>query len=85
MSARKRMRLEEGGRSSVEGAILKPSATIYDLPSEVMKNIFSFVGKGNYCFVAPVSKDFCFNYITMDVIEDKFAHKMDCQLCHRKE
>ncbi|GFH53336.1 predicted protein [Chaetoceros tenuissimus] len=76
--ARKRMRLEDVGSNSVEP--LEPSATMNDLPSEVMKNIFSFVGKGNYCFVAPVSKDFCFNYLTMDVIEDKFAHKMDCQL-----
>ncbi|GFH53311.1 hypothetical protein CTEN210_09787 [Chaetoceros tenuissimus] len=75
-ATRKRMRLEDSGSSS-EGKLLEPSATIKDLPSEVMKNIFSFVGKGNYCFVAPVSKDFCFNYLTMDVIEDKFAHKMD--------
>ncbi|GFH53307.1 hypothetical protein CTEN210_09783 [Chaetoceros tenuissimus] len=77
--ARKRMRLEDRSSSS-EGKLLEPSATMNDLPSEVMKNIFSFVGKGNYCFVAPVSKDFCYNYLTMDVIEDKFAHKMDCQL-----
>ena len=79
MSARKKMRLEDGG-SSVEEALLEPSATINDLPSEVMKKIFSFVGRGNYCFIGPVSKDFCYNYLTMDVIEDKFAHKMDCQL-----
>ena len=46
MSARKKMRLEDGGSSSVE-APLEPSATMNDLPSEVMKNIFSFVGKGN--------------------------------------
>ncbi|GFH53320.1 hypothetical protein CTEN210_09796 [Chaetoceros tenuissimus] len=71
------MRLEGDGSSSDHKMLLEPSATMNDLPSEVMKNIFSFVGKGNYCFVAPVSKDFCFNYLTMDVIEDKFAHKMD--------
>ncbi|GFH53327.1 hypothetical protein CTEN210_09803 [Chaetoceros tenuissimus] len=75
--ARKRMRLEDGSSTS---EALQPSATMNDLPSEVVKNIFSFVGKGNYCFVAPVSKEFCYNYLTMDVIEDKFAHKMDCQL-----
>ncbi|GFH47271.1 hypothetical protein CTEN210_03746 [Chaetoceros tenuissimus] len=54
-----------------------PSATLKDMPHEVMKNVFSYVGKGNYCFVAPVSKDFCHNYITMDVIEDKYEHKLD--------
>ncbi|GFH53330.1 hypothetical protein CTEN210_09806 [Chaetoceros tenuissimus] len=75
MSARKRMRLEDGSSSNVMP--LEPSATINDLPSEVMKNIFSFVGKGSYYFIGPVSKDFCYNYITMDIIEDKFAHKMD--------
>ena len=32
--------------TSVED-LLEPSATMNDLPSEVMKNIFSFVGKGN--------------------------------------
>ena len=78
------MRLGDGGSSSVE-ELLKPSATMNDLPSEVMKNIFNFVGKGNYCFVAPVSKDFCFNYLTMDVIEDKFAHKMGLSTCNWKK
>ena len=62
------------------GKLLEPSATMNDLPSEVMKNIFTYVGRGNYCFICPVSKDFCFNYLTMDVIEDKFAYKIDCQL-----
>ncbi|GFH53316.1 hypothetical protein CTEN210_09792 [Chaetoceros tenuissimus] len=76
MSARKKMRLEDRSSGS-DGKILEPSATMNDLPSEVMKSIFSFVGKGNYCFIGPVSKDFCFNYLTMDVIEDKFAHRMD--------
>lgn len=47
------------------------------LPSDLMKNIFSFVGKGSYYFIGQVSKDFCLNYLTFDVIEDKFAHKMD--------
>ncbi|GFH53314.1 hypothetical protein CTEN210_09790 [Chaetoceros tenuissimus] len=73
--ARKRMRLEDG--SSSDGMLLEPSATMNDLPNEVMKNIFSFIGKGNYYFIGQVSKDFCFDYLTMDVIEDKFAHKMD--------
>ena len=80
MSARKKMRLEDGGSSSSDRMLLEPSATINDLPSEVMKNIFSFVGKGSYCLIGRASKDFCFNYLTMDVIEDKYTHKMDFQL-----
>ncbi|GFH53306.1 hypothetical protein CTEN210_09782 [Chaetoceros tenuissimus] len=72
--ASKRMKLENG---SSTGNPLEPSATINDLPSEIMKNIFSFVGKGSYYFIGPISKDFCFNYLTMDVIEDNVAHKMD--------
>ncbi|GFH53333.1 hypothetical protein CTEN210_09809 [Chaetoceros tenuissimus] len=74
--ARKRMRLEDGSTSD-EALELEPSATIIDMPDDLIKNIFSFVGKGNYCFIGPVSKYFCYNYLTMDVIEDKFAHKLD--------
>jgi hypothetical protein len=77
--ARKRMKLEDSN------TFLEPSATMNDLPSEVLKNIFGYVGKGNYYFIGPVSKDFCFHYLTMDVIEDKFAHKMDCQLAIGKK
>ena len=69
------MRLECDKSAMVEA--LQPSATMNDLPSEVMKNIFSFVGKGSYYFIGPVSKDFCYNYLTFDLIEDKFAHKLD--------
>ena len=71
MSTSKRMKLKH------ESDTVGSAITMNDLPSEVIKNIFSFVGKGNYCFIAPVSKDFCYNYLTMDVIEDTFAHKMD--------
>ncbi|GFH53381.1 hypothetical protein CTEN210_09857 [Chaetoceros tenuissimus] len=66
--------------SKVQAKKEQPSATINDLPSEILKNIFSYVGRGNYALVGPVSKDFCYNYLTMDVIEDKLAHKMDVQL-----
>ncbi|GFH48917.1 hypothetical protein CTEN210_05393 [Chaetoceros tenuissimus] len=72
--ARKRMRLET----------FAPNASIESLPSEVMKNIFNFVGKGNYCFIAPVSKDFCYNYLTMDVIEDSCNHRMDYLLATQR-
>lgn len=56
---------------------LEPSVTMNDLPSDLMKNIFSFVGKGSYYFISQISKEFCLNYLTFDVIEGKFAHKMD--------
>ncbi|GFH53190.1 hypothetical protein CTEN210_09666 [Chaetoceros tenuissimus] len=75
MSSRKRMRFE-CDKSAVAEA-LQPSATMNDLPTDLMKNIFSFVGEGNYCFVGPVSKDFCYNYLTFDLIDDKFDHKLD--------
>ena len=74
---RKRMRDGDDSSSTSVEDLLEPSATMNDLPSEVMKNVFSFVGKGNYCFIGPVSKDFCYNYLTFDVIEDTFAHRMD--------
>ena len=57
-----------------------PSSSIHDLPTDLMKNIFRFVGKGNYCFIGPVSRDFCFNYLTMDIAEESFEHKMEFQL-----
>ena len=53
------------------------TATINALPPEVMKRIFSYVGKGNFCFIGLVSKDFCYDYLTMDIIEDRNAHKLD--------
>ena len=74
MISNKRIRLEQGASTMVEAL---PSATMNALPPEVMKTIFTYVGKGNFCFIGPVSKDFCYNYLTMDVIEDKYAHKLD--------
>ena len=56
------------------------TATMNDLPPEVMKNIFGYVGKGNFCFLGLVSKDFCYDYLTLDVIEDRNAHKLNFML-----
>ncbi|GFH53215.1 hypothetical protein CTEN210_09691 [Chaetoceros tenuissimus] len=75
MQSTKRVKLGHESSSAIEA--VECTKTINDLPAELIKNIFSFVGKGNYCFVAPVSKDFCFNFLTMDLIEDKFDHKLD--------
>lgn len=36
----------------------KKSSLIYKIPEELLKNIFSFVGKGSFLFVAPVSRKF---------------------------
>ncbi|GFH53184.1 hypothetical protein CTEN210_09660 [Chaetoceros tenuissimus] len=74
MFSNKRIRLEQGASAMVEEV---PSATMNALPPEVMNSIFTYVGKGNFCFICPVSKDFCYNYVTMDIIEDKYAHKLD--------
>lgn len=41
------------------------------------ESIFGYVGRGSYCFIALVSKDFCYNHLTMDVIEDSYNHKLD--------
>ena len=73
MSSNKRMRLEQGACTMVE-------ATMNALPSDVMKTIFTYVGKGSFCFIGPVSKDFCYNYLTMDFIENRNAHKLDLVL-----
>jgi hypothetical protein len=40
---------------------------IQDLPSDVFRNCLEFVGKGNFAFVAPVSKHFYWNYINLGV------------------
>lgn len=47
------------------------------LPSDIVKKIFDYVGKGNFCLVGPVSKEFCYKYLTFDLIEEEFVHKMD--------
>ncbi|GFH53193.1 hypothetical protein CTEN210_09669 [Chaetoceros tenuissimus] len=78
MSTSKRMKLKH------ESCTVGSTVTMNDLPSEVMKNIFNFVGKGNYCLIAPVSKDFCYNYLTTDVIEDSSSHKLDHILAIQK-
>ena len=40
---------------------------IQDLPPEIFQHCLDFVGKGNFAFVAPVSKRFYWGYINLDV------------------
>ena len=40
---------------------------IQDLPNEVFRHCLEFVGKGNFAFIAPVSKHFYWNYINLGV------------------
>lgn len=56
------------------------SGTIDSLPTDVMKQIFSYVGKGNYYSIGPVSKNFCYDYLTMDIADTGHQHKIDVHL-----
>ena len=40
---------------------------IQDLPNDVFRHCLEFVGRGSYAFVAPVSKNFYWNYINFGV------------------
>ncbi|GFH56467.1 hypothetical protein CTEN210_12943 [Chaetoceros tenuissimus] len=40
---------------------------IQDLPNDVFRHCLEFVGKGNFAFIAPVSKHFYWNYINLGV------------------
>ena len=57
-----------------------PATTIDSLPTDVMKQIFSYVGKGNYYSIGPVSKSFCYDYLTMDIADTGHQHKIDVHL-----
>lgn len=71
MSSTKRMKYDRNCSAADESLVqMLPSSSIHDLPTDLIKNIFRFVGKGSYCFIGPVSKDFCYNYLTIDLSED---------------
>lgn len=78
----KRMRLEH--KDNVLTKALKLSAGIQDIPSEVLKNIFTYVGTGNYFPMGYVSKDFSYNYLTMNIVHDANRHPMDYLLAARR-
>ncbi|GFH47594.1 hypothetical protein CTEN210_04069 [Chaetoceros tenuissimus] len=52
--------------ASLRGGEEKPSASISDLPNDLLKHCFSFI-PGSYVTVAPVSRQFFSNYSTMDM------------------
>ncbi|GFH57187.1 predicted protein [Chaetoceros tenuissimus] len=69
MSSVKRIKVvheesEEDPNSTIREDVLKH---IQDLPSDVFQHCLEFVGKGNFAFVAPVSKHFYWNYINLGV------------------
>ncbi|GFH46455.1 hypothetical protein CTEN210_02929 [Chaetoceros tenuissimus] len=63
MSQRKRARVEDDHRSESSSSC----AHIQDLPDDLFQYCLEFVGKGNFMFVAPVSKFFYWNYISQGV------------------
>ncbi|GFH53350.1 hypothetical protein CTEN210_09826 [Chaetoceros tenuissimus] len=76
MSDSKKMKLDQdSGTTSL--ALAEPCATMKDLPSEILKKIFTFIGKGHYLPICQVSKDFCYNYLTMDIVKDGNTHSLD--------
>lgn len=82
MNEWKRMRLEH--KDNVPTEALKLSAFIQDIPSEVLKNIFTYVGIGNYFPLGYVSKDFSYNYLTMNIVYDANRHPMDYLLAAQR-
>ncbi|GFH52669.1 hypothetical protein CTEN210_09145 [Chaetoceros tenuissimus] len=69
MSRVKRIKVthEAGKAMSSAGAFHDITKHIQDLPSDVFQHCLEFVGKGNFAFVAPVSKHFYWNYINLGV------------------
>ena len=76
MSETKKMKLDQESVTTFL-ALAEPCATMNDLPSEILKKIFTFIGKGYYLPVCQVSKDFCFNYLTMNIVKDSNTHSLD--------
>ena len=68
MSSVKRIKVAHDERgedtSSASNDMMKH---IQDLPTDVFRHCLEFVGKGNFAFVAPVSKHFYWNYINLGV------------------
>ncbi len=65
MSERKRARVDphpdNSGKSSIS------CSQVQDLPDDLFQYCLEFVGKGNFVFIAPVSKYFYWNYISQGV------------------
>ncbi|GFH52661.1 hypothetical protein CTEN210_09137 [Chaetoceros tenuissimus] len=70
MSTTKRIKVnQEAGEEDTSSACRKNDIKhIQDLlPTDVFRHCLEFVGKGNFAFVAPVSKHFYWNYINLGV------------------
>lgn len=78
MSLTKKMKIESA--SDFTSSLNESPGAIHSLPSEVLKNTFSYIGTGYFKLIGPVSKDFCYSYLTMDSVEDTYAHPMNRQL-----
>ncbi|GFH52672.1 hypothetical protein CTEN210_09148 [Chaetoceros tenuissimus] len=69
MSSTKRIKVDhdERGEEATSSASHHDIKHIQDLPNDVFQHCLEFVGKGNFAFVAPVSKHFYWNYINLGV------------------
>lgn len=76
MSDSKKMKLDQDSVTTTL-ALIEPCATLTDLPPEILKQIFTSIGKGHYLPICQVSKVFCYNYLTMDIVKDAGAHSLD--------
>ncbi|GFH60342.1 hypothetical protein CTEN210_16818 [Chaetoceros tenuissimus] len=67
MNQRKRSRVDQDSDDSGEEICSCSCTHIQDLPNNLFQYCLEFVGKGNFDFVAPVSKFFYWNYISQGV------------------
>ncbi|GFH53258.1 hypothetical protein CTEN210_09734 [Chaetoceros tenuissimus] len=58
---RKKVNPKQDTRKSLDGSSQQSYITINNLPSDAIKNIFSYIGEGHYHYVAPVCKFFFHN------------------------
>ncbi|GFH56466.1 hypothetical protein CTEN210_12942 [Chaetoceros tenuissimus] len=63
----KRIKVAHGADEDMTSSTSDVIKHIQDLPSDVFQHCLEFVGKGNFAFVAPVSKHFYWNYINLGV------------------
>ncbi|GFH52670.1 hypothetical protein CTEN210_09146 [Chaetoceros tenuissimus] len=67
MSSVKRLKVAHEAGEDASSASHHDIKHIQDLPNDVFRHCLEFVGKGNFAFVAPVSKHFYWNYINLGV------------------
>ncbi|GFH52667.1 hypothetical protein CTEN210_09143 [Chaetoceros tenuissimus] len=67
MSSAKRIKVTHDERGGDASSASDDNKHIQDFPNNVFQHCLEFVGKGNFAFVAPVSKHFYWNYINLGV------------------